>query len=495
MNQSIAQNMPKEAFKKQGKEPFVVAKVIPTAVIVIIAVIMWQFDPPQGLSTAGYKTAIIFISTIAGIVANILPTGAVAILGLTAYVVLRPGGEAGARDAITSGLSHFNNSLIWLIIIAFMIARAFTKTGLGRRIALVLLSKFGKSSLRVAYCLGVADFLIAPATPSNTARSAIVSPIADSLAKTINPSDTRLGKFFISSASAMNDASAVGFQTGFAGNLALVGIASTVAGVTLTFSDWAMYLLVPALALLLITPFVLYNVISPETKKTPEAPEFAKRELKDMGPVSFSEWKLVGVFIGLIVMWVGGKTLGLHSTTSAFVGLSALLLMGVLSWNDIKSEKGAWDTLIWFAVLMGMASKLKTFGFTDWVGDLVSGALSSGLDGASPTIFLIAMMSFYLFTAYFFASGTAKVVALGPVIIGALMSLGVSPLIAVLAVAGITNLGCNLSTYSHARNPLLIGYGYHTDKEWMKYGLVISVSGGVLFMVVGLIWWSVLGIM
>ena len=91
----------------------------------------------------------------------------------------------------------------------------FAKTGLGRRIALVLLRYFGQSSLRIAYCLGVADFLIAPATPSNTARSAIVSPIADSLAKTINKDDSKLGKYLISPVSAMNDASAVGFQTGF----------------------------------------------------------------------------------------------------------------------------------------------------------------------------------------------------------------------------------------------------------------------------------------
>ena len=76
-------------------------------------------------------------------------------------------------------------------------------------------------------------------------------------------------------------------------------------------------------------------------------------------------------------------------------------------------------------------------------------------------------------------------------IIGALTSLGVDPLMAILAVAGITNIGCNLSTYSHARNPLLLGYGYHTDGEWMKIGLVISVVGAVIFMTVGLAWWSI----
>ncbi|MGR5063911.1 DASS family sodium-coupled anion symporter [Photobacterium sp. DNB22_13_2] len=482
------------AGKAVNSEPFIVAKVFPLSLILLISTLLWQFSPPSGLDVVAYQTAIVFIATIAAIVANVLPTGSIAIISLAIYTLLRPGGETTAKETIETALSNFNHSLIWLIIIAFMIARAFAKTGLGRRIALLLLSKFGHSSLRVAYCLGIADFLIAPATPSNTARAAIVSPIANSLAKTINESDKKLGKYLISSSSAMNDASAVGFQTGFAGNLALVGIASTVAGITLSFADWAFYLLLPALALLAVMPFVLYRVISPETKQTPEAPIFAKKELKQMGGMSFSEWKLVGVFIALIVMWVGGKTLGLHSTSAAFIGLAALLLMGVLSWNDIKSEKGAWDTLIWFAVLMGMAGQLKALGFTAWVGDWVSDLLSTGMSGASATMFLTAMMAFYLFTAYFFASATAKVVALAPVIIGALMTLGVSPLVAVLAVAGITNLGCNLSTYSHARNPLLMGYGFHTDSEWMKVGMVIAITGFIVFMTVGLIWWNLLGI-
>ena len=477
-----------------GKNRFLAVKIIPLAIILAIGCIVWNITPPEGLAVNAYHTAILFIALIAAIVTNIMPTGAIAIIGLAAYTLLRPGGETTSKTVIGNVMQDFDNALIWLIVIAFMIARAFTKTGLGRRIALLLLSKFGQSTLRIAYCLGVADFLIAPATPSNTARSAIISPIADSLAKTINEKDKKLGQYLISSASAMNDASAVGFQTGFAGNLALVGIAASVAGVTLSFAHWAMYLLVPALVLLMVIPFVLFKFIAPETRETPEAPKFAKGELKKMGAITINEWKLIGIFVGLITLWVGGKTFGLHSTSSAFIGLSSLLLMGVLTWEDVKSEKGAWDTLVWFAVLMGMANQLKTLGFTDWVGSEVSQLLLNGMDGASTLIFLLAMMTFYLFTAYFFASGTAKVVALGPVILGALISLGVSPLLSVLAVAGITNIGCNLSTYSHARNPLLMGYGYHTDKEWMCNGLVISITGAILFMSSGLIWWNILGV-
>ena len=264
-------------------EPWFAARMIPLMFIVLAGGVAWGITPPAGLDIFAYKTAIVFIATIAAIVANVMPTGAVAIVAVAVYAILRPGGEESAAAVINNAIGNFNNALIWLIVIAFMVARAFSKTGLGRRIALMLLSKFGQSSLRIAYCLGVADFLIAPATPSNTARAAIVSPIAHSLAQTVNKADKKLGQFLISSSSAMNDASAVGFQTGFAGNLALVGIATTVAGITLSFTDWMLYLLVPALVLLAVIPMVLYAFISPETKATPEAPAFARGELQKMG--------------------------------------------------------------------------------------------------------------------------------------------------------------------------------------------------------------------
>ena len=476
------------------KEKLIHAKIVPLISILFISIAAWMFGPPDGLTPEGYHSAIIFISLIAAIITNVLPTGAIALIGVAIYAVLRAGGETTAAAAIATPMNSLSNLLIWMIVIAFMVARAFAKTGLGRRIALLLLSKFGKSTLHVAYCLGVADYIIAPVTPSNTARAAIISPIADSLSKTINEKDNNLGKYFMSSSSAMNDASAAGFLTGFAGNLALVGIGVSVLGIELTFASWMMYLLVPSLALLLTMPYVLYKVINPQTKATPEAKVFAQKELSKMGPLSLAENKLLFVFVALLVMWIGGNSLGLHSTTSALIGLSMLLLSGVLTWEDVKAEKGAWDTLIWFAVLMGMADQLRIHGFTGWVGDNVANMISSGVGAASPTVTLILMSTFYLFTAYFFASGTAKVVALAPVILGSLVTLGVSPMVALLSVAGITSIGCNLTTYSHARNPLLMGYGYHDTNEWMKIGIVIAIAGTVVFMVTGLLWWSILGV-
>lgn len=457
--------------------------------ILILAGVCWWLPTPAGLTLAAYHSAILFVATILIIVTNIAPTGVIAIFALALEAVLHAGGEPTAKAAMEDALVDFRHPLIWLIVIAFMIASAFAKTGLGKRIALLLLSRFGQSTLRSAYCLAVADFILAPATPSNTARAAIVAPIADALAKTINKDDRKLGQFLLSSVSAMNDASAVAFSTGFAGNLALVGIAATLAGLSVGFTDWLSYLLLPALGLLLLMPWVLYLVIRPATRETPDAPRFARSELAMMGPLSKGEKGLLAVFIGLVVLWVGGKSLNLDATAVAFLGLAALLLLGVLSWNDVKGNSAAFDTLIWFSVLMGMADNLKKVGFTDWLGQQLFALMHTTLGGLGSNALLLVMMLLYLFTSYAFASGTAKVVALAPVIGGALLATGLPAQMVIFSIAAISNVGCNLATYSHARNPLLLGMGYHTSGEWMRIGLVIALVGYAIVMGLGLLWW------
>ncbi|MGY3916615.1 anion permease [Aeromonas australiensis] len=246
----------------------------------------------------------------------------------------------------------------------------------------------------------------------------------------------------------------------------------------------------PAIGLLLLMPLVLYLVIRPETRNTPDAPRFAREELAKMGPLSRHEKSLLAVFVGLVVLWVGGSNLGLDATTVAFLGLAALLLLGVLNWNDVKGNSAAFDTLIWFSVLMGMADNLKRVGFTGWLGDELSVFMHSTLGGLGTIPMLLVVMGLYLFTSYAFASATAKVVALAPVIAGALLAVGVPAELVIFSIAAITNVGCNLATYSHARIPLLMGMGYHTSAEWMRIGLVIAIVGFAVVMSIGLTWWQ-----
>ena len=158
-------------------------KPIPAAVALALTLIIWFVIPvPQGVSPDAWHLLALFVGIIAGIIGKAMPIGAMAILGIT-LVALTGVTNEKAADATKDALSSLNNSLIWMIGIAIIISRGLLKTGLGMRIGYLLISLFGKRTLGVGYSLALADLVIGPVTPSNTARGgAIVHPIMKSIA-------------------------------------------------------------------------------------------------------------------------------------------------------------------------------------------------------------------------------------------------------------------------------------------------------------------------
>lgn len=474
------------------------ARYLPLAIIVLISGGLWQMSPPSGLTAPAWHSAIIFVATIVSIVAKVLPIGAVGIVGITVFAITYAAGDKTASGAITTALSDLNSSLIWLIVVAFMIARGFIKTGLGRRIALQMIRLLGKRTLGLAYGLAFADLVLSPAMPSNTARcGGVIYPIADSLARSFNsrPDDesrSKIGTFLVTCIGNVNDVTAAMFMTGYTGNLLAVKLAAN-AGVTLTWGSWFIAALLPCLFSILIVPLLVYWLTRPEIKHTPDAPEIARKELTAMGKMSRSEWLMLATVGVLLVLWIFGDALGVDATTASFVGLSILLLTGVLSWDDVKSEKGAWDTLIWFAALLMMANQLKKLGFTTWFGNLIGDTIGSAMGGTSWIVLLLLLNAAYFYTHYFFASGNAQIAALYAVFLGVGVHLQIPAAPMALMLAFTSSLYCSLTQYTHARGPILFGAGYVPTGVWWRTGFVVSLFNQVIFISVGLVWWKILG--
>ncbi len=474
-------------------------KWLPLILIVLIATGMWHITPPTGLSAPAWNSAIIFVATIAAIVAKVLPIGAVGIIGITVFALTYAAGETTASGAITTALSELNSSLIWLIVVAFMIARGFIKTGLGRRIALLMILLLGKRTLGLAYGLALADLLLSPAMPSNTARcGGVIYPIADSLARSFDshPEDEsrrKIGTFLITCIGNVNDVTAALFMTGYTGNLLAVKLAAN-AGITLTWGSWFLAALLPCLVSLLIVPPLIYWLTRPKITHTPDAPVLARKELAEMGRMGHGEWLMLATVGVLLVLWIFGNTLGVNATTASFVGLSILLLSGVLTWEDVKSEKGAWDTLIWFAALLMMANQLKKLGFTSWFGNIIGNSIGSTMYGTSWIVILLLLNAAYFYTHYFFASGNAQIAALYSVFLGVGLHLHIPAAPMALMLAFTSSLYCSLTQYTHARGPILFGAGYVPTGVWWRTGFIISLFNQAVFLSVGLAWWKILGL-
>lgn len=70
-------------------------------------------------------------------------------------------------------------------------------------------------------------------------------------------------------------------------------------------------------------------------------------------------------------LWVFGGKLGVDAVTAAILGLSVLLITGVVTWKECLAESVAWDTLTWFAALIAMAGYLNKYGLITWFSENV----------------------------------------------------------------------------------------------------------------------------
>lgn len=455
--------------------------------IFVFAALMW-FNPISAeLSAQSWHLLVIFIATMAGIVLNPLPISAVALLGASISI---------ATGVLTTEkvLNGFADKVVWLLVFAFFIARGIIKTGLGKRIAYYFISKLGKNALGLSYSLVFAEFCLAPIIPSVTARGGgIIYPIAESLVseygEKLPPAQMKKNRGFISQVCFQtNVITSAMFLTAMAGNPLLQSLASR-EGIEITWSSWALGAIVPGIVSLILMPILVYFINPPAIKHSDEAPRIAAQALKNMGRITFKETIMILVFFSLIIGWVLDKKIGLDATAVAMFGVVALLTTGVLEWNDAVNEKGAWDSFIWFAVMVMLSGALAELGTIRWVGSAIGASLTS----YSAALAVPLLIGIYFYLHYLFASVTAHITVLFPTFLLLIIGFGTSPILAAMMLAYFSSLSACLTHYGIATAPIYYESKAVTTKEWWSVGFAVSLLNIAIWGIVGGVWWSYLG--
>ena len=487
-------------------------KPIPAAIALALTLILWFIPAPEGVAPNAWHLLALFIGIIAGIIGKAMPIGAMAMLAMTIVALLQVtvpelGADGNpiknpAAQAAKDALSSLNSPLIWMIGIAIMISRSLLKTGLGTRIGYLFLSLFGKSTVGVAYSLALCDLLIAPVTPSNTARGgAIVHPIMKAIATSFDSdpekgTQNKIGRYLALVNYHANIISCLIFLTATAPNPLVVDLVAkaTDSKIHLSWGAWFVAMVVPGMVAMVLMPIILYFLYKPEITSTPDAPEMARAKLKEMGPMSRNEKITLGVFAVLLVLWAGLLApLGIKvdATTTTFLGISLLLLTGVLTWDDVLKEKGAWDTIVWFAALVMMATFLNKLGLIKWFSDLM-GQQIQGM-GLSWVVGCALLALVYIYSHYMFASGTAHVTAMLGAFYAVGLHLGAPPMLFALVLAASTGIMMSLTHYASGSSPVIYNSGYTTMGEWWIAGFVMSAVEILIFCTIGITWWKMLG--
>ncbi|EIT3185933.1 DASS family sodium-coupled anion symporter [Campylobacter jejuni] len=408
-----------------------------------------------------------------------------------------------SKTGIKDALSGFSNSLIWLIVISIIVARGVIKTGLGERLAYHFISIFGKKTLGIAYSIAFCETILAPVTPSNTARAgAIINSIVQAIARSFKstPEDgtqNKIGTYLSLVNYQANPISSAMFITATAPNPLVVDLIAQATNleVHLTWGQWALGMFLPGIAAMLLMPLVLYFLSPPEIKSTPNASAFAKDKLKELGKMKNNEKIMLSVFVLLLLLWAGALGLffgiSLDATSVALLGLSLVLISGVLTFGEVLAEKAAWNTLVWFSALVMMATLLGKLGVTQFLAEAL-GEFASAMGLGEISIMIFLSLAF-LYTHYFFASTTAHISAMFFVFYSAGLALGAPPLLYAFIMIASGNVMMALTHYATGTAPVIFGTGYVTLKKWWSIGFVISIVDIVVMIAVGLFWWKILG--
>lgn len=458
------------------------------AVVLFVAGGILLIPVPEGVDPKSWRLLAIFAATITGSIVQPIPGAAIVLLGVTALALFR---VMEIKDALTG----YADPVVWLVLAAFFISRGMIKTGLGRRIAFLFIKGIGRHSLGLAYALGSTETVLATVIPSTGARSGgIIFPIAKSLAEAYEsrpgPTARRLGAFLMTSVYQCNVIVCAMFLTGQASNPIIARFAKEVTGIEITYARWAIGSIVPALLSLLVVPWLLYRVFPPEIKHTPAASELASKELKLMGPMKWSERLMLMVFGLVAILWITTKLHGIDYAVVAMVGISVLLLTGVLDWEDLISEKAAWAVFIWYGGLIRMAEALGQTGLTKRFAEAAAGLTT----GWQWWLALAVLLLIYFYAHYVFASITAHATAMFVPFLIVILAAGAPAYLAVLSLAYFSNLGASLTHYGTTPAPIYFGAGYTSQRSWWILGLITSVVTILIWSIVGFTWWKILGL-
>ncbi|MCU7369152.1 anion permease [Pantoea stewartii] len=488
---------PKAAPAAAGKKN----KALMLALPVIVAVLLLLVPVPSGLEPYAWHFFAIFVGVIVGLIFEPLPgaviglTGVVVIALFSQFLLFSPTELANptfklATESFKWAVSGFGNSTVWLIFGAFMFAAGYDKTQFGRRLALILVKYLGRRSLTLGYAITFADLLLAPFTPSNTARSGgTIYPIIANLpplygSKPNDPSARKIGSYLMWVAITAACITSSMFLSALAPNLLALALVKSVIGFDISWGMWFLAFIPLGLLLILTMPLLAYWFYPPEVKVNDEVPRWAMAELEKLGKLTRNEILLLVFVVCALLMWIFA-TAWIEPAMAALLVIILMLWTGVLNWNDITSNKAAWNTFAWFATLVALADGLARVGFIAWLGK-EGGILLQGYD---PQISAVVLLIAFFLLHYLFASTTAHTTALLPAMLTIAASIpGINmPVFCLMLCTSLGVMGI-ITPYGTGPSPIYYGSGYLPTKDYWRLGTIFGAIFLITMMLIAYPW-------
>ncbi|HWI63386.1 MAG TPA: DASS family sodium-coupled anion symporter [Symbiobacteriaceae bacterium] len=464
---------------------------IPVAIMVFLALCF--MPTPEGMTFAGQRSLAVFVSALVLWVTSPIPI----YLSSMIAILLLP--LVGAVKSQSDAFGMLGNDVIWLMVSAFVLSSAIVKSNLGRRLALWMITKFGKTPKSTLFALVAINFILAFFVPSTTARAALMVPICMMLLEIYKatPGQSNFGKTMMLQGITADALATSGVMTATSGNIIAVGFINQQAGGDIGYMQWLLASMPTAIITMGITFIIGLKLFAfKDEVNFSGAMDVLKAEFRKLGALTLDEKKAMAIFLFTVLSWATGDYqkawFGFEISTEQTAVLSALLCLlpgiGLLSWKDAGIK---WDLMIFAAgayAVGGALDKSKAAEFL--IQKLVAGL---GLESMSHFWVYVIVIFVSMYSHLIFTSKTVRVTLLIPAFIALAKTLGMNPV--ALALASAMTMTYTITLPPHSKvNTIYFGTGYFSVLDQVKYALITCFVGAVVISGALFTWFKVIGI-
>lgn len=469
---------------------------------ILVGLLIWMLPTPESMTIVQHKLLSIFGGAVVLWISIgvSFATSTFLIVTLLYFWIGNLEGKVNASGKLIHQvgfvMTGFASSALWLLVTGFVISIAMTQTGVARRVALKMMRLFGRTPMGATFAPMVANLIVAPLTPSNTARTAAMLPIIEGVAQAykVEKGTSNFGRGLYLANTFASNITASAFLTGTIPNPIAIGMIVAVTGATAftTWGFWALAALPTNILVLIAAMWIPLKLYPPEMKAIPGGLEYIDDELKHMGPMSANEKKAIVFFLLALGLWASDMWHGFNSAMVAFLVSTLILLprIGVLTWQD--AQKGIpWELFVYFGGVITLSDALMKTRAFEWVIKGIIGSM--GLTDVSMMPLLIILMGFTIFSHAIWSTTTAMAGVMIPIYIGLAQTFNFPVAGFVLPLAILMGYALFLP-FNTMGNIIMFGAGYYTVSEQIKSSCILGLVAWGLWAVTALVWFPLINL-
>ncbi len=434
----------------------------------LAAAVLIATCPIPGLSYQATTVLGILIMAIVWWITGVLPEFVTAVVMAVLFVVV-------AGISVGATFSTFASSTWWLLLSAFTLGVGMKTSGLMKRIALAIVSKFPRTFRCQVAAQLVTGTVLGPLIPSLAVKGAMLAPLAMNIGDELGYE--RQGK----RATGLFAAMLVGIRT-----VAPTIVSASVTGYALmatlpadvqeqfNMASWFVAAL-PWLVVVLVLNYFLIMGIYGRGEKAGESScggtdEDASQPIPDgLGPLSAVEKRMLGIILVTVVLWA---TEPFHHVSAMAVGLAALVAMFVLKVIDVPAFKSGvnWTSLLFIGIALGLGSVFAEAGLNDWVMQTCGPAFQA-LAG-NPYLLVLGIGAITVVLRFLIVSEVAYLNLLMAFLVPMAASVGVNPW-----VLGFSAYALVIAWFAKYQSPIYLAAFYAVDGKMAKHSELAKYCG------------------